>query len=50
LWGITFGNGTNSLAATTLYFTAGVNSQADGVYGSISYGSGSSGGGGGGGY
>lgn len=52
LWGIAFGNGVNSQPTTTLFFTAGVNSQADGVYGRIDYGtgagSGSSGGGGGG--
>jgi uncharacterized protein (TIGR03118 family) len=35
LWGISFGNGADSQPATTLYFTAGPNNEADGVYGSI---------------
>lgn len=38
LWGMAFGNGINNQPATTLFFTAGVNNQADGVYGRIDYG------------
>ncbi len=49
LWGIAFGNGANGLSTTTLYFTAGANNEADGVYGTVTYGSSSTGGGGGGG-
>jgi uncharacterized protein (TIGR03118 family) len=49
LWGIAFGNGAASQPTSTLFYTAGANSQADGIYGSIVYGSSSSGGGGGGG-
>ncbi len=35
LWGIAFGNGINSQPTHTLFFTAGPNGQADGVYGRI---------------
>jgi uncharacterized protein (TIGR03118 family) len=47
LWGIAFGNGAASQPATTLFYTAGANNQADGIYGRIDYGTVSSGGGGG---
>lgn len=50
LWGIAFGNGSANQPTTTLFYAAGVNDQADGIYGRIDYGSASSGGGGGGGY
>ncbi|MFO0953063.1 MAG: TIGR03118 family protein [Isosphaeraceae bacterium] len=36
LWGLRFGNGGNGGAANVLYFTAGINNGADGVFGSIS--------------
>jgi hypothetical protein len=48
LWGIAFGNGNASQPANTLFFAAGVNSEADGVYGRIDYGVPASGSGGGG--
>ena len=35
LWALTFGNGTNGGEAGTLYFTAGLASQVDGLFGSI---------------
>lgn len=35
LWGFAFGNGLMSQAANALYFTAGINGEADGLYGSI---------------
>jgi len=35
LWGIAFGNGLNNQPATTLFFAAGPNDEADGVYGRI---------------
>jgi len=35
LWGIVFGNGHNGGDAYTLYFTAGINGEADGLFGSI---------------
>ncbi|MGH8260998.1 MAG: TIGR03118 family protein, partial [Steroidobacteraceae bacterium] len=38
LWGIAFGNGAHNQPATTLYFAAGVASEADGVYGRIDLG------------
>ncbi len=50
LWGIAFGNGLNTQPTTTLFFAAGVNSEADGVYGRIDFDSNSGGGGTVGGY
>lgn len=51
LWGIAFGNGSESQPTTTLFYAAGVNGETDGIYGRIDYGSTStSTGGGGGGY
>ncbi|HEX9138951.1 MAG TPA: TIGR03118 family protein [Steroidobacteraceae bacterium] len=38
LWGIAFGNGTNSQSANQLFFAAGINNQAGGLYGRIDYG------------
>jgi mono/diheme cytochrome c family protein len=38
LWGIAFGNGVQRQATTTLYFTAGANAEADGLYGRIDVG------------
>ena len=38
LWGIAFGNGAQSQPATTLYFAAGPNDEADGVYGRVDLG------------
>jgi len=38
LWGIAFGNGVNNQPTTTLFYAAGVNGEADGVYGRIDYG------------
>jgi len=35
LWGLAFGNDTNSQPATTLYFTAGIADEAAGLYGRI---------------
>ncbi len=35
LWGISFGNGTGAGPANTLYFSAGSNHEADGLFGSI---------------
>ncbi|WP_269501948.1 TIGR03118 family protein [Burkholderia sp. IMCC1007] len=35
LWGIAFGNGLNSQPTNTLFFTAGPNDEADGLYGRI---------------
>ena len=35
LWGIAFGNGGNGGDANTLYFTAGLNGEADGLFGSL---------------
>jgi len=35
LWGIAFGNGHSAGNAQTLYFTAGINDQADGLFGSL---------------
>ncbi|MFM0529353.1 TIGR03118 family protein [Paraburkholderia strydomiana] len=35
LWGIAFGNGLNNQPATTLFFAAGPNDEANGVYGRI---------------
>jgi uncharacterized protein (TIGR03118 family) len=37
LWGIAFGNGLNSQPVNTLFFAAGPNGYADGVYGRIDY-------------
>ena len=36
LWNITFGNGGNGGFANTLYFTAGLNGEADGLFGGLS--------------
>jgi uncharacterized protein (TIGR03118 family) len=38
LWGIAFGNGARNQPATALYFTAGIASEADGLYGRIDVG------------
>lgn len=38
LWGIAFGNGLNNQPTNTLFFAAGVNNEADGVYGRIDIG------------
>ena len=35
LWAIKFGNGVNGGSANTLYFTAGTNEEADGLFGSL---------------
>ena len=35
LWALDFGNGGTGFSSTTLYFTAGVNNQNDGLFGSI---------------
>ncbi|MGH8539048.1 MAG: TIGR03118 family protein [Stenotrophobium sp.] len=35
LWGLAFGNGNQNQAANTLFFAAGINDEADGLYGSI---------------
>lgn len=35
LWGIAFGNGYNGQSVNTLYFTAGPNDEANGLYGSL---------------
>ena len=35
LWGLVFGNGTNGLDPETLYFTAGINNEQGGLFGSI---------------
>jgi uncharacterized protein (TIGR03118 family) len=40
LWGIAFGNGIDNQPANTLFFSAGVNGEADGVYGRIDFGAG----------
>lgn len=50
LWGIAFGNGVDSQPTTELFFAAGIDNQAGGLYGGITYGTtmGSSSGGGGG--
>jgi uncharacterized protein (TIGR03118 family) len=37
LWGLSFGNNSNAQPTSTLFFAAGVNNQADGVYGRIDY-------------
>jgi len=36
LWALTFGNGTAAGSMTTLYFTAGINDEQDGLFGSLS--------------
>ena len=36
LWGLRFGNGGNGGSLNTLYFTAGLNDEADGLFGSLS--------------
>jgi uncharacterized protein (TIGR03118 family) len=38
LWGISFGNGARNQPATTLYFTAGIANEVDGLYGRIDLG------------
>jgi hypothetical protein len=38
LWGIAFGNGAQNQPTTTLYFTAGIADEADGLYGRIDLG------------
>jgi uncharacterized protein (TIGR03118 family) len=38
LWGIAFGNGAQNQPTTTLYFAAGIASEADGLYGRIDLG------------
>jgi uncharacterized protein (TIGR03118 family) len=35
LWGLSFGNGAAAGPATTLFFTAGINDEADGLFGAI---------------
>jgi uncharacterized protein (TIGR03118 family) len=35
LWGLSFGNGGSAGSTGTLYFTAGLNDEADGLYGSL---------------
>lgn len=35
LWGLTFGNGATAGPTTTLFFTAGINGEADGLFGSL---------------
>jgi hypothetical protein len=35
LWGIAFGNGLDNQPTNTLFFAAGPNGEADGVYGRI---------------
>jgi uncharacterized protein (TIGR03118 family) len=35
LWSLTFGNGANAGPATTLFFTAGINDEADGLFGTL---------------
>ncbi|VXB36669.1 conserved exported hypothetical protein [Burkholderia sp. 8Y] len=42
LWGIAFGNGLNNQPSNTLFFAAGPNDEADGVYGRIDIAPGSS--------
>jgi uncharacterized protein (TIGR03118 family) len=37
LWGIAFGNGLNSQPTNTLFYAAGPNGEADGVYGRVDY-------------
>jgi uncharacterized protein (TIGR03118 family) len=48
LWGIAFGNGSNSQSTNQLFFAAGIDNQAGGLYGRIDYGTatGTTGGGG----
>jgi hypothetical protein len=41
LWGIGFGKGNAQLRTNTLYFTAGSNDEADGLFGSIQFSDGS---------
>ena len=35
LWSLDFGNGGAGFSSTTLYFTAGLNNQQDGLFGAI---------------
>jgi len=35
LWGLDFGNDANAGPSTTLFFTAGLNDEADGLFGSL---------------
>jgi len=37
LWGLGFGNGANSGPATTLYFTAGIQGEAHGLFGTLTF-------------
>lgn len=37
LWGIGFGNGGNSGATNVLYFASGINAEADGMFGSLTF-------------
>jgi uncharacterized protein (TIGR03118 family) len=43
LWGLKFGNGGSAGPTTSLYFSAGINSEADGLFGSLTAVSGSDG-------
>jgi len=35
VWGLRFGNGTNGASANALFFTAGINNEADGLFGTL---------------
>jgi hypothetical protein len=37
LWGLAFGPGPGGFFADTLYFTAGPNAEADGLFGSLTF-------------
>ena len=37
LWSLTFGNGFNGGDVNTLYFTAGINGEQDGLFGSLTF-------------
>ena len=37
LWGIGFGNDANAGPSTTLFFAAGINDEADGLFGTITH-------------
>jgi uncharacterized protein (TIGR03118 family) len=49
LWSLSFGNGSAGTSPNTLYFTAGINDEAGGLFGKIDAVEGGGGGGGGGG-
>jgi len=49
LWSLAFGNGSAGTSPNTLYFTAGINDEAGGLFGKIDAVAGGGGGGGGGG-